>query len=82
METSIVFVPDVRSVLKILGQEQADGFWHCATSRLSSTEHENSDTPLGVPYTHPIHVLNGIWETLHVSKQKCEFAVGGTPVTQ
>lgn len=29
-----------------------------------------------------IHVLNDIWETLHVSKQKCEFAVGGASVTQ
>lgn len=29
-----------------------------------------------------IHVLNDIWETLHVSKQKCEFAVGSTSITQ
>lgn len=29
-----------------------------------------------------IHVLNDIWETLHVSKQKCEFAVGSASVTQ
>lgn len=34
---------DIRSVFKILGQEQADGFWHHATtSRPSSTEHENT----------------------------------------
>ena len=29
-----------------------------------------------------IHVLHNIGETLHVSKQKCEFAFGGASVTQ
>lgn len=32
------------------------------------------------PALIPIYVLNDIWGTLHVSKQKCEFAVGDAPV--
>lgn len=34
------------------------------------------------PALIPIHVLNDICKTLHVSKQKCEFAFGGASVTQ